>query len=97
MREELVKTNTTAELVETKQNSLVSLYRCIDRRQEKEPIVNLLSGAVIQLMTMQILDLFYLRNDRSVRSALFFNNIIQLKHLSNKKYILRFFENLRML
>ena len=30
MREELVEIITTAEFVETKQNSLVSLYRCID-------------------------------------------------------------------
>ena len=44
-----------------------------DRKQGKErPIVNLLSGAVIQLISKQILDLLHPKNDRSVRSALFY-------------------------
>ena len=41
-------------------------------KERERPVVKLFSNAVIQLLRKPLSDLFNLRNDRSVRSALFF-------------------------
>ena len=41
-------------------------------KERKRPVVKVFRGAVIQLILKPLFDLFNLRNDRSVRSALFF-------------------------
>ena len=48
-------------------------------KERERPVVKLFTGAVIQLIPKPLFDLFNLRNDRSVRSALFLLKCLNLR------------------